>query len=751
MKSSKTMKTKLPFKIIFFCAIFLIGSLSVEAQTGIHIQQYTSSAYVYNKDSVYMNVSFSTGYSHMALVNPATKEWKYLSSVNFNKYIGPFVMKNNMEGVMIYSSSSKVYKTSDGWQTLTDVGSVADGFGLSQIEVTDAGYLGYESARRDIYFSADGLTWNLVYDAGSGTNALRVKGNKVVFFSGTSQNRISTDGGQTFSQAPFGSSGFSGNFVDFVMVSEEIFILATTTGLYKTFDGGVTWSEKLLPETAIFSSIIVKDSAEIFARILSNESPHQYNYTSDGGDTWEIKTDPAVLGGPGGGRGSYIGNDLYMWPSYKSSDNGTTWELFLPQTLSNGALLDLSFNGNIGFAGKSGGKVMYSSDRGRSFSFNMSLPTNEDIMSVKVLNNGDFIAGDRNGQVYYSIDNGISWTRNYSNNLPYNAVKFSSSSDDNIIVVSRYGQPLVSTDHGNSFVILNVGGGSHAQSIKPNGEIIDVVGWFDYTTFQTKGWEISRWTPAGVKTILDTFLVANEILVDIHMTDDNVGYLLTYNNASKVTQVYKTTSGWSGASALISSINPVNQNQANYAGGAKIKMHSFGPDSLILVGDGNTYYHYSYDGGVTWNISSLSIHSDYPVLYPSLKKSHFFSPNEFIFALNKEGIYLNVNSSEDGTTGINELIRNDRGVISDNYLLNQNFPNPFNPATKISFSIPVQSFVSLKVYDVTGREVANLVNKEMSSGSSSASFDAAALSSGVYFYKLSTENFIQTKKMLLMK
>ncbi|MBS1515194.1 MAG: T9SS type A sorting domain-containing protein [Bacteroidetes bacterium] len=90
-------------------------------------------------------------------------------------------------------------------------------------------------------------------------------------------------------------------------------------------------------------------------------------------------------------------------------------------------------------------------------------------------------------------------------------------------------------------------------------------------------------------------------------------------------------------------------------------------------------------------------------------------------------------------------------AVADKYSLSQNYPNPFNPSTKISFSIPTNGFVSLKVYDVTGKEVMTLVNKNMTVGSYSVDFNGALLSSGAYFYRLESGNFVETKKMMLVK
>ena len=90
-------------------------------------------------------------------------------------------------------------------------------------------------------------------------------------------------------------------------------------------------------------------------------------------------------------------------------------------------------------------------------------------------------------------------------------------------------------------------------------------------------------------------------------------------------------------------------------------------------------------------------------------------------------------------------------TLPSKYSLGQNYPNPFNPRTVISFSLPVVNNATLKVYDVMGREVQTLVNEKLQAGTYEVTFDGSGLTSGVYFYKLMTEGFSETKRMLLIK
>lgn len=87
----------------------------------------------------------------------------------------------------------------------------------------------------------------------------------------------------------------------------------------------------------------------------------------------------------------------------------------------------------------------------------------------------------------------------------------------------------------------------------------------------------------------------------------------------------------------------------------------------------------------------------------------------------------------------------------DEYSLSQNYPNPFNPSTKLEFGISNFGFVSLKVYDVLGNEVKTLINENKPAGRYTVTFDGSNLSSGIYFYKLESGSFIETKRMILLK
>ena len=94
---------------------------------------------------------------------------------------------------------------------------------------------------------------------------------------------------------------------------------------------------------------------------------------------------------------------------------------------------------------------------------------------------------------------------------------------------------------------------------------------------------------------------------------------------------------------------------------------------------------------------------------------------------------------------------NDNQVIVNTYELGQNYPNPFNPSTQISFSLPEATFITLKVFNSLGEEVTTLVNGFENAGLKTVTFNASDLPSGIYYYRIQTDNYVETKKMILLK
>lgn len=149
---------------------------------------------------------------------------------------------------------------------------------------------------------------------------------------------------------------------------------------------------------------------------------------------------------------------------------------------------------------------------------------------------------------------------------------------------------------------------------------------------------------------------------------------------------------------------------------------------------------YSVDWGYTWEVQESGVTSE-------LWEVHFIDDDEGWIVgggVGQPGVILHT------TTG-GVITAVDEDEIVREFVLAQNYPNPFNPSTNIRYQIPERSFVTLKVYDGLGKEVAILINEEKETGNYENIFNAEGLTSGIYFYQLKAGSLIETKKMILIK
>jgi len=155
---------------------------------------------------------------------------------------------------------------------------------------------------------------------------------------------------------------------------------------------------------------------------------------------------------------------------------------------------------------------------------------------------------------------------------------------------------------------------------------------------------------------------------------------------------------------------------------------------------------YSSDAGNSWTIiidSLFLVNNSYDWLVPFISSNYcLVRVGEYPCAYDQSNSYFTITYTVSVTN---------EDELPTEFTLEQNYPNPFNPSTTISYQIPEISFVTLKVYDVLCNEVVTLVNKEKPTGSYEAEFNARTLPSGIYFYRLQSGPYVETKKMILMK
>ena len=165
----------------------------------------------------------------------------------------------------------------------------------------------------------------------------------------------------------------------------------------------------------------------------------------------------------------------------------------------------------------------------------------------------------------------------------------------------------------------------------------------------------------------------------------------------------------------------------------------------------------STDGGNTWNDFEMNDHNFKPTPIGGFGQGYqgdniaLTSTNNQLIPVwmdNSTGVYqlwtVIVDISSLGIQQVGEL-------IPGKFTLKQNYPNPFNPSTTIRLEVPARDFIELNVYDVSGKEIAKLVKQNLNAGVYDVTFDASGLPSGVYFYTLRSSEFVQTKKMVLVR
>ena len=143
------------------------------------------------------------------------------------------------------------------------------------------------------------------------------------------------------------------------------------------------------------------------------------------------------------------------------------------------------------------------------------------------------------------------------------------------------------------------------------------------------------------------------------------------------------------------------------------------------------------NGGLNWQSFNVGTQYGDKSYFIDYNTGFLFGNTTLVRTINGGGVFTGVNITHNPIPSV--------------FTLYQNYPNPFNPSTKINFDIPRQTFVTLKIYDIAGREIAKLANGEYTPGAYSVVFDAAKFASGVYFYRITAGDFVETKRMVLIK
>ncbi len=667
-----------------------------------------------NGGTTWTNIGLVNCYSFGNVsINPANPQILYAAAVGSTR-------RKNIE--------SGIYKSTNGGTSWTNVLFVADSVGAIDVVVDPNNpnkvfAAMWERQRREDYIKYGGPMTALYVSTNSGTNWSVVTGG---FPSNASDlGRISLDICQTNSQIIYALTAYANG---------------NSRGLYKSVDGGTSW-------TLINGSVAGSSNYAWFNRIVK-VNPNDANNLYCGGLNME-----------------------------RSVNGGTSFSGVAVSHVDEHAVAFAPSNTNFVVLGNDGG-IDYSSNGGSSWLASTSLPITQFYAGeIDNSNPNVILGGTQDNGTNRTLTGGTgNWNSIYGGDGFYCLVDY--STNQRVYASSQTGGLGRSTNGGSSFV----GATSGLDLAYTNWMTPYVMDKNTPLTLYCGTYRIHRttngmqnWTPIspdlanghvqnlGTITTVDAAKSNPNVIycgtddanvwvttnggtnwtkiiaglhyrwvtrVTIHPDSANVCYvtLSGYKVDSTGAHIFRTTnygSSWTSISGNLpdAPINDVIIDPANYA------TLYIATDIAVMV---------TTNRGTNWAVLGTGFPTNVPchdlTLHASTRKLVVWTHGRSAFSITLDPVGIIANQN-----------------IPNSFKLEQNYPNPFNPTTVISFQLAVNSFTSLKVYDLLGREVATLVNENLNAGTYEVDFDGSNFASGIYFYTLEAEGFVETKKMVLVK
>ncbi|HSW56357.1 MAG TPA: YCF48-related protein [Ignavibacteriaceae bacterium] len=564
-------------------------------------------------------------------------------------------------------------------------------------------------------------------------------------------------------------------------------IAADSGVVWRTTTGGISWNKLTIDDTLFtsFFDISYVSSSTAFTVGWGGKIFR----TTNGGSTWSFIgfheyirwgvsfTDP---------NNGVVSGDVNLL--VRTTDGGTTWEQAAVGTIATNFHCVRFYNSTKGVAVGEWGAIFKTDDGGITWQIITKgiLPhggspdavNRNSLYSVQCINtNRAVISGS--SEVFMTNNAGVSWNSVVMNGYPkLNDLDFANQNIGAMIGVDA-------TFQGS--IIFRTGNGGSGWSVQYNSNSVTLNG-IDLSTpthgiAVGDGGKILRTTNGG-QNWTEQIPPQPYHIYDVFLVDSLIGYTVgRYGN------ILKTTDGGISWNQVFSNFSYNLRGVSFYDANIGIAVGEW-----IVVGVSHGIIVKTTDGGSNWvsqNLDALalplflesvtftdnnnwyaigisvynSLHTigrifksqdagvswfEQSIPFKSTRHINAISAfdNNKLLVVGLEGMVLGTINGG-GTTSVEDI---SNGEIPVNFTLYQNYPNPFNPSTTIQFSLPKSGDVTLKIYDILGREVATLLNETKNAGSYSVTFNASGLSTGIYFYQLSVGNeFRQTKKLVLIK
>jgi photosystem II stability/assembly factor-like uncharacterized protein len=438
--------------------------------------------------------------------------------------------------------------------------------------------------------------------------------------------------------------------------------------------------------------------------------------TTDGGMTWFQISSGTI---PGLEAVCFTSVDVGYaggWQDYfiKTTDGGTTWNQI---SIDPGIwyFRDIEFiNTDNGITSTADGTIYVTTDAGNSWT--LATGINQDIEDVCYADNSTLYAVGGDEKVAKSTDGGFTWTEIYSGTFTrlFLGVYFSDANYG--MIGGEDGKVMKTTDSGISWITQNAGGFALLHGVYIfNEDSAYVVGTPE---------QVYKTTDGGNTWAEDWASGYNVAFYKIKFTSNNTGIICGSQGTIMVKTDYvpveltSFTASESGNSVIVKWTTATETNNKGFSVERKSD-NSYWQEIGFVPGFGSSSEHHSY----SYNDNNLN----------SGSYSYRLKQTDF-----------------NGSSNYSEVVSIEISLPAE-FRLEQNYPNPFNPSTNINYSIPKQSFVSIKVYNIIGQEVASLVNGVQEEGHHQIVFNAKNLSSGIYLMRLSAGILTSEIKMNLLK
>jgi len=598
----------------------------------------------------------------------------------------------------------------------------------------------------------NGLNWVKAPLNKSNISSFAANGNKIFAGSGNSGVYFSTNNGQNWTQSNLNNK----IILSLASYGNNIYAGTRIDGVYRTTNNGQNWIQTSLINHEILSLAIISNNPE--------------------------NSEIVVFAGS---------NDSGIFISTNSGQNWTR------STLNIRRILSIAVRGNtpesseeVIFAGTGDYGVYISTNNGQSW--NQTSLNNKTVSSLIISGNNIFAAAwDYTNQsgVYLSTNNGSSWTQTALNNKYVNSLAisgnniFAGTSDSGVYISTNNGTTWFKKNHGWSLVpsvsallIANnyIFAGTYNYSVWRRS-LSEITGDSIHTVSGTVKYSDNNQPVSGgyvkalklnystmqMETIDSTGIQSNGTYTLPNVRTDSV-YIRPYPNSTTtvdfIPTYYPSSITWENATVLYVTSNlnnidvgvvrvNISSTSSTISGNVFKTTYNQLPglkDALLYVKFNNEIKGFAFSNNEGYYLLNNMPTGSYKVY----ANRPGYKSDSVTVLMPPGGILSNINYTLYPVwTSIKKI---ESGIVTE-YRLEQNYPNPFNSKTKIKFDVKKPGNVKLKVFDITGKLVADIINNELETGRYEVLFDAKNLSSSIYFYRMETGEFVETKRMVHIK